>query len=348
MYVLENVPLAGYSTMRLGGNAAYLCEITTKFEIAEAVAWAKERNLPIIMIGGGSNIIWKDAGFPGLILVNKIMGFEKFSEDEDNVYITVGAGENWDKVVERAVATGKSGLEYLSLIPGTAGGAPVQNIGAYGHDLSETLVTVEAYDTQTNSLVNIQAMDCSLGYRTSRFKVADRGRFLISGLTLHLTKQIPGGEYYYWLQHYLEKHSIQNPSALDIRSAVIEIRSSKLPDPAKVANSGSFFANPIIDSMKYQELIDQHPRLSTWPSRCFWELPNGEYKVAAGALLEYLDLKGIHENTTGMGTWKNQALVFINEHAKSTADLLKFKQMIVARVQKTFDITLVQEPELLP
>jgi UDP-N-acetylmuramate dehydrogenase len=349
MYILENVPLGGYSTMRLGGNTAYLSEINTKFEVAEAVGWAKERNLPIIMIGDGSNIVWKDEGFPGLILVNKIMGFETFSEDEDNVYITVGAGENWDSVVERAVATGKSGLEYLSLIPGTAGGAPVQNIGAYGHEIAESLVSVEAYDMRSNALVNIPAAECGFGYRTSRFKTgADRGRFLITGLTLHLTKPQPQSSYYHWLEEYFQKHSLSEPSLRDIRNAVIEIRSSRLPDPTQVANTGSFFANPVIDSVRYRELLDSHPRLASWPTQCFWELPDGNYKVAAGALLEYLGFKGIHDESTGMATWDNQALVLVNEHAGSTADLLKFKQMIVDKVQQTFGITLEQEPELLP
>ncbi|MBA3758106.1 UDP-N-acetylmuramate dehydrogenase [Candidatus Saccharibacteria bacterium] len=348
MNILENVPLSGYSTMRLGGNAAYLSEINQKIEVTEAVAWAKERNLPIIMIGVGSNIVWKDEGFPGLILVNKIMGFEVFSEDEENIYITAGAGENWDSVVERAVATGKSGLEYLSLIPGTVGGAPVQNIGAYGHELAETFVSLEAYDMQTGGLVNIPAIECEFGYRTSRFKTTDRGRFLITSLTLHLIKQIQEPVYYHWLEDYLKTHQITHPSPTDIRRAVIEIRRSRLPDPTLVANVGSFFANPIVSSDKYQELVEQHPRLASWPSRCFWDLPDGSYKVAAGALLEYIGFKDFHDETTGMATWQNQALVLVNEHANSTADLLAFKKIIVDKVKQIFDMTLEQEPELLP
>lgn len=334
--------------MRLGGQAAYLTEVASKSEVTEAVAWARERNLPLLMIGGGSNIVWKDEGFPGLVLVNKILGYEVFSEDEENTYIMVGAGENWDGVVERAVATGKSGVEYLSLIPGTAGGAPVQNIGAYGHELSESLVSVEVYDLQTNSFSNLQAIDCGLGYRTSRFKTTDRGRFLITGITLHLIKPLPQTSYYHWLEHYFAEHKIEQPSVADIRQAVIAIRSARLPDPARFANTGSFFANPIITADKYQELLDTHPKLAAWPSRCFWDLPDGTYKVAAGALLEYLGFKDYHDEETGMATWGAQALVLINEHADSTADLLKFKQMIVDKVQQTFGITLEQEPELLP
>lgn len=335
--------------MRLGGTAAYVAVVSSRQEVAEAYNWAADKNVPVIMIGGGSNIFWKDVGFNGLVLVNKIMGFDIYSEDDENVYITVGAGENWDQVVERAVATGKSGLEYLSLIPGTAGGAPIQNIGAYGHELSETLVSVEAFDTTTRSFINIPSIECGLGYRTSRFKRGqDRGRFLLTGLTIHLVKPQPQTSYYHWLEEYFVQNNITNPTVADIRKGVVHIRMSRLPDPTTVANNGSFFANPIISAEKYHELIESHPKLSAWPSRCFWDLPDGTYKVAAGALLEYLGFKGVKDPETGMATWPNQALVLINEQAKSTADLLKFKQKIVDKVEEAFGIHLEQEPELLP
>ncbi len=335
--------------MRLGGTASYLSEITSRDDLRAAVAWANERLLPIIIIGGGSNIIWKDEGFKGLVLVNKILGFEIYSEDEENVYITVGAGEEWDSVVERSLQTGKSGIEYLSYIPGTAGGAPVQNIGAYGHELSEIFVSLEAYDLQENKFVIISGLDCGFGYRTSRFKFgSDKNRFLITAITLHLTNQLPQANYYHWLTEYLAAHNITNPSPLDIRQAVIEIRKKRLPDPSVVPNNGSFFANPIIDSDKYRDLLDNHPKLASWPSQCFWELPDGNYKVAAGALLDYLGYKDFHDPATGMGTWKEQALVLINENAGKTANLLEFKKQITDKVKETFDINLEQEPEILP
>lgn len=350
MFILENVPLAQYSTMRLGGQAAFLSEVNSRDDVRSAVAWANERNLPIIMVGGGSNIFWRDEGFAGLVLVNKIMGFETISEDTENVYIAIGAGENWDQAVERALATGKSGLEYLSLIPGTAGGAPVQNIGAYGHELSECFVSLEAFDLSQQKFINIPAADCAFGYRTSKFKTGpDKGRFLITNITVHLTSPLPAsGEYYHWLQEYLKANNIEHPRPQDIRQAVIAIRSEKLPDPAVIPNNGSFFANPIIDADKYSELLNNYPELASWPSQCFWELPDGNYKVAAGALLEYLGFKDYHDEATGMATWHKQALVLINEHASTTADLITFKQQLVAKVHEVFGIVLEQEPELLP
>src|SRR3989344_4789612 len=153
MVVQEKIPLSAYSTMRLGGRARYLTEIHNRDEIAEALAWAEERKLPIVMIGGGSNIFWSDAGYPGLVVVNQISGFEIFKEDDANAYVSVGAGENWDSVVARVVEAGYSGVEELSLIPGTTGATPIQNVGAYGREIADVLTTVEAYDRHEGKLV---------------------------------------------------------------------------------------------------------------------------------------------------------------------------------------------------
>src|SRR5215218_10102670 len=160
MDIRQNLSLKDYSTMRLGGTAAFVLDIHQKEEVPEALAWAEERSLPVIMIGGGSNIVWKDEGFHGLILVNKILGFEERQEDED-YYFTVGSGEDWDSVVAKTVAKGMTGIEGLSLIPGTAGATPIQNVGAYGQEISQTLVTLEAYDLKTKQFVTIPSADCA-------------------------------------------------------------------------------------------------------------------------------------------------------------------------------------------
>lgn len=344
MTILEHVPLTQYSTMRLGGSARYAVEIGGRFEIAVAVRWAQERGLPILMIGDGSNIVWRDAGFNGLLLINRIMRYEEFAEDELNTYLTVGAGENWDSVVQRSVAAGLSGIEALSLIPGTSGATPVQNVGAYGQEIADTLVSVEAFDLQAGELVNIPAPECAFGYRTSRFKTTDRGRFLITAITLHLAKQPPQPPFYKALDEYL---AANNPKASytpeDIRQAVIAIRSGKLPDPAVVANNGSFFANPVIGQDLLARLQDNYPQIPYWPTA-----QPGQVKVPAAWLIEQAGFKDFHDPATGMATWKNQPLVLVNEHATSTNDLLRFKQAIVEAVQARFGITLEQEPELLP
>ncbi len=342
MDIRQNVSLKGYSTMRLGGAATYLTDVHDREELKQAVAWAEERNLPVMMIGSGSNIVWRDEGFPGLIIVNKIMGYEEQPEDEENFFLHVGAGENWDSVVERAVAKGLTGIECLSLIPGTAGATPIQNVGAYGQEISQTLVTVEAYDRQTKQMVTIQNMDCGFGYRTSRFKTSDRGRFLITGITLHLLRGNPQPPYYSALEEYMAQQGITEHTPAVIRDAVIAIRSSKLPDPAQVANNGSFFANPVIDENQLTQLHAAYPMLPHWPAG------EGKVKIPAAWLIEQAGFKGVHDQETGMATWPNQPLVLVNEQAQSTAQLLAFRQKILDAVQQKFNITLQQEPELLP
>ncbi len=348
MQIYENVPLRQYSTMRLGGTARYVTDIAERPELDEAVAWAAERQLPLIMIGGGSNIVWRDEGFSGLLLINKIAGFALTEMDPQSAYLTVGGGEIWDSVVGRTVAAGWSGIELMSLIPGTAGAAPVQNIGAYGAQLSDVLMTIEAYDLRAGRLIMLRASDCAFGYRTSRFKTTDRGRFLITALTLQLTRNPQLQERYHVLDQYLANHHITEHTPANIRKAVIAIRSAKLPDPAVVANNGSFFANPIITKQHLQQLMEQYPRLSSWPSRFMWELPDGRVKIAAGVLLEHEGFKGFHDPQTGMAIWDKQALVLVNEHARHTADLLAFRQRILDTIKAKFNIDLEQEPELLP
>ncbi|HJP96587.1 MAG TPA: UDP-N-acetylmuramate dehydrogenase [Candidatus Saccharimonadales bacterium] len=344
MNILQNVPLAQHSTMRLGGTAAYAVDITSRMELREALAWAEERNLPVMMIGGGSNIIWKDEGFPGLLLVNKIMRFEEQQEDAENYYVTVGSGEDWDKVVERTVQKGATGLEFLSLIPGTAGATPVQNVGAYGQEIANVLVSVEAYDRQTGGFVSIPSFECGFGYRTSRFKTTDRSRFFITALTFHLQIQNPQPPFYQALERYFGEHPVEGGAYTPqvIRDAVIAIRSSKLPDPAVVANNGSFFANPIVDEGVLVQIQANYPDVPHWPAA------DGKIKIPAAWLLETAGFKDVHDAETGMGTWPAQPLVLVNEHATSTAQLLQFRQKIIDTVRQKFDITLEQEPEILP
>jgi UDP-N-acetylmuramate dehydrogenase len=291
MNVQQNISLRNFSTMRLGGNARFVAEITSRQELAEAIGWAKSQSLTTIMIGGGSNIIWQDAGFDGLLLVNKILRYEDFAEDEENHYITIGAGENWDSVVKRTVATGLTGVECLSLIPGSAGGTPVQNVGAYGQEIADTLVTVEAYDSETGSFINIPASDCEFAYRTSRFKTTDKARFFITALTLHLMVGNPEPPFYAGLQRYLDEHSISEFTPQIIRDAVIAIRSSKLPDPATVANNGSFFANPIIDNGQYAQLAADYGE-----NIPHWSVGEDRTKVAAAWLIEQTGFKDVHDN----------------------------------------------------
>ncbi|MGH7195761.1 MAG: UDP-N-acetylmuramate dehydrogenase [Candidatus Saccharimonadales bacterium] len=343
MDLLKNVALAEHSTMHLGGRATYAVEIYNRNDLLEAVTWAAKNKQAVLIIGDGSNIVWRDEGFNGLLLINKVLGYDGFAEDEENYYLTLGAGENWDSAVERVCQDGLSGMECLSLIPGTVGATPVQNVGAYGQEISQTLVSLEAYDNNSGELITIAASDCGFGYRTSRFKTIDRGRFLIMAVTLHLLRLPMQPPFYGALEQYLQDKNISDFSPINIRKAVCAIRRAKLPDPAVVANNGSFFANPIIDNDKLQELQVYYPEIPHWPTA-----ENGQVKIPAAWLIEQTGFKDYHDEQTGMATWPSQPLVLINESARSTTDLLKFKQKIVTAIKQKFDIELVQEPEILP
>ncbi len=343
MDILQNVPLKLHSTMRLGGAAAYLTDVHDRHELTDALGWADERGLPVLMIGDGSNVIWRDEGFAGLVIVNKLKRFEEQIEDEENYYVTVGAGENWDDTVARVTAKGVTGIEGLSLIPGTAGATPVQNVGAYGQEIKDTLVSVEAYDNQLKQFVNIRGQDCGFSYRSSRFKTgSDRGRFFITAITLHLLRGNPKPPFYRALQGYFEAHGVTDPTPQVMREAVIAIRTSKLPDPSQVANNGSFFGNPIIDEGQFVQLNADNPGMPSW------RMDDGSVKIPAAWLVEHAGFKDVHDPETGMGTWPAHSLVLVNERAESTAQLLAFRKKIVDTVQQKFGITLEQEPELLP
>jgi UDP-N-acetylmuramate dehydrogenase len=341
MEVRQNVSLAEYSTMHLGGLAKYLVEVTDRNQVLEAVTWAENQQLPLVMIGVGSNIIWNDSGFDGLVIVNKILRYEVYEEDETNTYITIGAGEPWDSVVSRSVDAGLTGIEALSLIPGTAGATPIQNVGAYGQEISQTLTTIEAYDSIAKSFVTIPVSECEFSYRSSRFKTKDKRRFLIISITLHLLKSNPLPPFYASVQNYLEQNDITDYTPATIRNAVLSIRNSKLPDPALVHNCGSFFSNPIVNDMQFNQLSERYAVIP------HWTIDKETVKISAAWLIEQAGFKDVHDEATGMATWPKQALVLVNEHAKSTVDLLNFKENIVDSVKEKFEITLEQEPELI-
>lgn len=328
--------------MRLGGNAKYLSEVHSKQELVELLDWAERMNTPTIMIGEGSNIIWTEDGYEGLVMVNKIMGFETQQLDDTRASFTLGAGESWDKVVEKTVELGFSGIEQLSFIPGTVGGTPVQNVGAYGQEIKNVLVDVEAYDKQIKQFVHLNKEECAFGYRTSRFKSQDKGRFFITAITVELAKRSLSPPFYAALQQYFDEHNITDFSPQSVRQAVIAIRTSKLPDPDETANNGSFFSNPIVTAEQFRKLYQHYPDMPSW------KMADDTYKLSAAWLIEQAGFtKGYQDAETGMGLWNKQALVMVNISANTADDLQLFKQKIVQAVETKFDITLEQEPETI-
>lgn len=333
MNIQSNVPLHNYSTMRIGGTAAYMATITNDADIQEAVAFAKKNALLMKVIGGGSNVFWGD--FAGIVLHNKILDYAV-----QGTTVTVGAGNNWDETVERTITDGLRGLECLSWIPGTCGAVPVQNVGAYGTEISQVLLSVRAYDLQLDQFVHIPVSECVLRYRSSRFNGVDKDRFIITHVTLQLHTNEPIRPLYKALEEYITQHQITDLSASSIRAAVIAIRTAKLPDPNTVPNCGSFFKNPIIPSGQFDTLLAQYPTMPNWPMK-------QGYKIAAAWLLEQAGFANYSDSETGMGTFPKQPLVVINQHATTSHDVLHFAQKIIDTVYAKFGITLEREPEFV-
>lgn len=336
MDVHTNILLKNYTTMRLGGPARFMTDVHTPEELQEACKKAEAQNLPIFVLGGGSNVIAHDDGFNGIVVRNRIPGFTILEDQPGYMIIRVGGGENWDNVVMRTVTMNLSGIEALSAIPGTAGAAPVQNIGAYGQEIAETLVSLEAYDRETDAFVTLQNADCGFSYRHSIFRGEASGRYIITTITLKLSKDAPRPPFYKAVQEYFDAHSVAMYTPEEVRAAVIAIRTDKLPDPALKPNSGSFFKNAIIEKWQYDELK------ASYPDAPSYDLPNGRFKVPTGWLIEQIGLKGklLH----GMRVHDKNTLVLINESALSYKDLAAARDEIIGAVRDKFRILIEQEP----
>ncbi|GAC1368902.1 MAG: UDP-N-acetylmuramate dehydrogenase [Candidatus Saccharimonadales bacterium] len=324
--------------MKVGGECDFLVEATDAATVAAACDWAREQSAEIFVLGEGSNVIVSDAGLKRLVLKMEIPGIEVEDADEITALMHVGAGVHWDDAVEQAVARGLAGIEAMSMIPGTAGAAPVQNAGAYGQEMADTLVKVEAYDRQEQKVVTLTREECGFGYRDSAFKWDKTGRYVILGVTLRLSKQAPAEPTYASLRKYLDEHDIKNPDVAQIRKAVMAVRARILPDPSVVPNTGSFFKNPIVEPRVLERLRLRYP---TMPAYDF----HGDYKLAAGWLLDQCGLKGAEH--FGLKLWSEHALVITNPSHAGYADLLKIVELIQAKVKDKFGVELEPEPQFI-
>ena len=336
MEVHTNVSLKNFTTMNLGGTARFMVEVRTPEEVKTVYDNAVSKNLPIFILGGGSNVIAKDEGFAGIVIRVNIPGFAIINDDLNTTTIKIGAGEGWDDVVKRTVDLHLSGIEAMSMIPGTTGATPIQNVGAYGQEIADTLVSLEAYDSQTKRFVVLQNADCGFAYRDSIFRRDQKNRYVITSITLRLSKNVPQIPFYDALQTYFDTHNITIFTVESVRSAVIAIRSEKLPDPSIRPNTGSFFKNAIVDNWQLDELQKQFPDIKVF------DMGNGTSKVPTGWLIEKAGLKGklLH----GMRVHDKNALVLINESATGYADLAAARDEIIGTVRDIFRIHIQQEP----
>lgn len=336
MEIHTNIPLKNYTTMRLGGPARFMTPVHNAEDVAKVCRNAAEQGLPIFILGGGSNVIAKDEGYNGLVLLNKIQGYEILEDDAGSTTIKIGGGENWDDVVKKTVDQNLSGIEALSGIPGSAGAAPVQNIGAYGQEISETLVSLEAYDISEDRIVTLNNSDCGFSYRNSIFRSSAIGRFVILSITIKLSKVSPQPPFYKSLSDYLETNGITFFTPETIRDAVLAIRKEKLPDPSEKPNSGSFFKNAIVEDWQLTDLKENYPDIP------IYDLPDGNFKIPTGWLIEKAGFKGSLIN--GIRVHDKNALVLINESATSYSDLALARAQIAGTIRDTFRISIEQEP----
>ena len=351
MQIRENIPISELTTMRLGGAARYVIETTSSSEVIEAWDFAKTHNLPFWPMGGGANTIGHDEGFPGVIVLNRSKGIFLQTEASlipiaevqnqtlgSEIILKAMAGEVWDDLVAASCDLGYSGIEALSMIPGTVGAAPVQNIGAYGQDLAQVIQTAEVLDTITGEILTLTEPEMGMTYRHTRFNYgADAGRFIILSITIRLTRTSLQPPFYTSLQAYVDSHNITDFSPASIRHMVCEIRSSKLPDPAKIASAGSFFGNIYLSASEAKAA--ETKGIPVWSS-------DEGGKINSGWLIEQCGLKG--KELFGFRVSDQAALILINESATSYADLDRARRFIVETVKDKFGYTLEQEPVEIP
>ena len=322
--------------MKIGGNANYVADVTTREELQQVYRNAKKLNQPVYIIGGGSNLIAHDEGFAGIIVHNKITGIEIIADDNQSTTIKSGGGEIWDDLAKFSVDHNLSGIEAMSGIPGTVGAAPVQNIGAYGQELADNFISLEAYDTERDEFVLLTWNDCGFSYRHSIFRGESQGRYAIYSITVKLLKKLLEPPFYDSLQKRFDTLHITSYTPQIIRDNVLAIRTDKLPDPIRLPNAGSFFKNPIIEQWQLDAIKADYPDVTAF------SIDDGKYKVPAGWLIEASGLKG--EVIQGIKVHEGNAVVLINQSAGSYTDLAAAREEIIGSVRDTFQIILEQEP----
>ena len=333
------VNISKYLTMKIGGTAFDLRRLREKEDIVKLVNKSRGSGLPIFILGSGSNTIFRDSYHPIIIGKMEIKGISIESSRGKKTLVRIGAGEDWDNLVKWAVNKNLQGIEALSGIPGTAGAAPIQNIGAYGSELADSLEPVEAYDIKKSRFVKMVNKECGFSYRDSVFK-KNPGRWIISAVVLRLSKGSPAIiPNYKDVTQYFESKKIKSPSTKEIRKAILEIRSFKLPDPKQIPNCGSFFKNPVLKKSAVKKLKSEYPDLIAFP------FGKDKLKVSAGWLIDKAGFKGYREG--GLGVYKNNALVLINQGKGSFKDLNNLRKKIKERVWNMFGIRLEEEVNII-
>ncbi|WP_316811215.1 UDP-N-acetylmuramate dehydrogenase [Pedobacter heparinus] len=333
----ENISLKPYNTFGVHVSSKYFAEIFSEADLKDLLEKGLTGQQALLILGGGSNLLFtKD--FDGLVLKISIPGISS-RVDNDHILVTAGAGVVWNDLVNYCVSKGFAGVENLSLIPGTVGASPIQNIGAYGVELKDVFHSCTAFEIATAKKRTFDFEDCGFGYRDSIFKNELKGRYIITSVCFRLSRQAELHTQYGAIQAELLSRNISNPTISDISSVVSAIRVSKLPDPSTIGNAGSFFKNPVINKDQFKTVFEKFPDIVHYPA------PGDQVKLAAGWLIEACGFKG---KTVGQtGTWKNQALVLVNHGSATGQEVYAFSEEIINTVYAKFGVRLEREVNIL-
>jgi len=351
MHIEENKPLAPFTTFGIGGPARWFVEAASEDDIVEATGWARERELKLFVLGGGSNLLVSDAGFDGLVLRIGLKGIlaprgtHPKTEPEGPWLYGVAAGEDWDHFVQRAVEDGCAGIECLAGIPGTVGGTPVQNVGAYGQEVSQTIVTVRAFDRKMGRFVDLPASDCGFSYRRSIFNSSQRERYVVSRVHYALRKDAPANFVYADVARYFAARNVTAPTLAEVRDAVRSIRAQKgmllVAGDADCRSAGSFFKNPVVpastlDSLALELKVEKQS-IPAYPAQ------QGEVKLSAAWLIERAGFaKGYALGNAGISS--RHTLALVNRGGASATEVTALRDKVIAAVASRFAVRLEPEP----
>jgi UDP-N-acetylmuramate dehydrogenase len=335
MKVTQRPSLKAFNTFGVEASAGLMLTLETEEDLLSLPPFDPGRDL---VLGGGSNVLFA-SDVPGSVFHNRITGREIVETDDKHVLIEAGAGENWHDLVRWTLENGFSGLENLSLIPGLAGAAPIQNIGAYGVDLATVLESVTAWDLSRCTWKTFSNRECQLAYRDSFFKSGEPGRFLITSIRLRLNRCFRPQLEYAGLREELSQPETSQLTALAVSDAVIRLRKRKLPDPLTVGNAGSFFKNPVLDPNEGQALLERFPGLPVW------ELDGETVKLSAAWMIQHCGLKGYLSG--GAGISDQHALIIVNHGNATGQDVLHLARHVQATILDTFGVSLEIEPRII-
>lgn len=335
MQVQHDVPLSAHTTLKVGGNARFFVEATSVEELQAALRYAHEQSLPIYILGGGSNVLAPDGGWPGLVIKVGLKGVTHEETEQGHVVVTAAAGESWDALVAYTVERKWWGLENLSAIPGTVGATPVQNVGAYGVEVADLITAVAVIDTATGAEKTLSPTECQFRYRESIFKTEAGRRYLITAVTYQLSKTPAPKLEYKDLATYFAEHA-ESPTLAAIREAVCAIRAQKFPDLATYGTAGSFFKNPVVSNETYQELTSRYPELPGYPQA------DGNVKVSLAWLLDRVcGLRGHQEGAVAL--FEKQPLVLVTRAATTQAEIDQFAKHVASLVLEKTGIEIERE-----